>query len=237
MKTACFLALVFVSSFLRAQSINSFEYGLPESPQWHINRKLTLIQENGDSVFRKINGKTYNAATNELWFSVVGTVDQVVENQFLILKIPTGYLGRNESEIAVKNYPKHPITGQQISMVAANVGTLNWDGEIIQLYDFGTPCDPPPEVLAAIEEQKKQAEKQKQIAKQKIYLLQSNTIVWLEPQASNGDAFAQCDLGKRFLNGQGCPTNREQAIFWLTKSADQGNLEASNKLQSLNQKP
>ncbi len=46
----------------------------------------------------------------------------------------------------------------------------------------------------------------------------------------------QCDLGEHYLAGQGCETNREKAIYWLTKSANQGNLEASNKLAEI-QKP
>jgi TPR repeat protein len=35
------------------------------------------------------------------------------------------------------------------------------------------------------------------------------------------------------LNGQGCETNKEQAIFWLQKSTAQGYMEASNKLSAL----
>ena len=62
---------------------------------------------------------------------------------------------------------------------------------------------------------------------------QINAVRWLQPQATNGDASAQCSLGLHYLNGQGCETNREQAIYWLQKAAEQGNLEASNKLVSL----
>jgi TPR repeat protein len=62
---------------------------------------------------------------------------------------------------------------------------------------------------------------------------QINAVRWLQPQATNGDASAQCSLGMHYLNGQGCETNREQAIYWLQKAAEQGNLEASNKLVSL----
>jgi S1-C subfamily serine protease len=62
---------------------------------------------------------------------------------------------------------------------------------------------------------------------------QINAVRWLQPQATNGDASAQCSLGFHYLNGQGCETNREQAIYWLQKAAEQGNLEASNKLVSL----
>jgi TPR repeat protein len=54
-----------------------------------------------------------------------------------------------------------------------------------------------------------------------------------QDQATNGNASAQCSLGLDYLSGQGCETNREQAIYWLQKAAEQDNLEASNKLVSL----
>lgn len=62
---------------------------------------------------------------------------------------------------------------------------------------------------------------------------QVSAVKWLQPQATNGDASAQCSLGIHYLNGQGCETNRELAIYWLKKAADQGSTEASNKLVTL----
>lgn len=75
---------------------------------------------------------------------------------------------------------------------------------------------------AAIEAQKK-----------KTFELEKHTVEWLLSQATNGSASAQCSLGIHYLNGQGCEINREQAIFWLQKAAEQGDFEASNKLASL----
>lgn len=69
--------------------------------------------------------------------------------------------------------------------------------------------------------------------KKKTFESQKHAMEWLQPQATNGSASAQCSLGLHYLNGQGCETNREQAIYWLQKSAVQGYIEASNKLASL----
>jgi S1-C subfamily serine protease len=87
-----------------------------------------------------------------------------------------------------------------------------------------------PEEIAAAAAAKELAAQREQ---QKIYLSQSNAIRWLQLQASNGDASAQCSLGLHYLNGLGCETNPKQAIYWLQKAAEQGNLEASNKLVRL----
>jgi TPR repeat protein len=69
----------------------------------------------------------------------------------------------------------------------------------------------------------------------KAYQAQANVIRWLQPQATNGDASAQCSLGEHYLTGQGCETNRTQAIYWLTQASNQGDIEASNKLANLKQ--
>jgi TPR repeat protein len=83
---------------------------------------------------------------------------------------------------------------------------------------------------ALIEKQKAEAEK---AARAKVYAAQARAVILLQSQATNGSASAQCSLGLRYLNGQGCETNREQAIYWLTQAANQGDQEASNKLASL----
>ena len=62
-------------------------------------------------------------------------------------------------------------------------------------------------------------------------------VKWLQPKATNGDNSAQYELGLHYLKGQGCESNRESAIYWLQKSASQGNLQASNRLASLTTQP
>ncbi len=61
----------------------------------------------------------------------------------------------------------------------------------------------------------------------------AKAVAWLFSQATNGSASAQCSLGLHYLNGQGVETNTALAIEWLKRAADQGDIEASNKLVKL----
>lgn len=61
----------------------------------------------------------------------------------------------------------------------------------------------------------------------------AKVVTWLLSQATNGDSSAQCSLGLHYLNGQGVETNKALAVEWLKKAADQGDTEASNKLEQL----
>lgn len=48
--------------------------------------------------------------------------------------------------------------------------------------------------------------------------------------AENGDAQAQLKLGKMYRYGNGTSRNAEEAVKWLRKSAEQGNIEAMSQL-------
>ena len=66
-----------------------------------------------------------------------------------------------------------------------------------------------------IENQKIAAKKAEQA---KFYAAQARAVLWLQTQATNGDASAQCSLGLHYLNGQGCETNVTLCIFLAAKS-------------------
>lgn len=69
--------------------------------------------------------------------------------------------------------------------------------------------------------------------RQRALINETNAVRWLQTQVTNGSASAQYSLGLHYLNGRGCATNRDQAIYWITQAANQGDTEASNKLTSL----
>jgi TPR repeat protein len=52
----------------------------------------------------------------------------------------------------------------------------------------------------------------------------------LEQQAANGNAEAQCGLGRMYIKGQGAPQDYTQAAAWLRKAAEQGNVLAQYDL-------
>lgn len=147
--------------------------------------------------------------------------------------------GYNQQEydhsVAVTNYPdvKNATISKYIFTKAVRVGVFQTDQGPIELYDCGRPYDPPPLTAAQIHANQQAAQIHAIASKKNSEQAQINAVHWLQSQATNGDASAQCDLGKHYLSGIGCETNRSQGIFWLTQAANQGDLEASNKLVNL----
>lgn len=58
----------------------------------------------------------------------------------------------------------------------------------------------------------------------------TNTLKALQDRAATGDADAQCGLGRQYEFALGVPQNHKQAVLWLQKSADQGNIIAEVEL-------
>ena len=52
----------------------------------------------------------------------------------------------------------------------------------------------------------------------------------LQERAANGDPDAQCGLGKQYEHAVGIPQDNTQAVLWLQKSAEQGNIPAQVEL-------
>jgi hypothetical protein len=152
-----------------------------------------------------------------------------------------GYETVFTKEVLVVNFLTDGIAeGEKLDIYAVQIGTTNFSGHTIELWDAGMAKLTPEKIEQMKEWQaqtaafnEKQKAKTQEAAQTKKILIQSNAVRWLQPQATNGNASAQCSLGLHYLNGQGCETNREQAIYWLTQAANQGDVEASNKLAQL----
>jgi len=188
-------------------------------------------------IIKVVNGKFYDVNHSKLWMPRSGTIEDISGDEILVM-------GQNENFI-LKHYPGEIALTKNVSVMAMNVGTekfedkgSSWSG-VYEAWDCGTV--PTPEQLKQIkdEEAKAQAliEKQKaetqKAAQAKVYAAQAKAIIWLQSQATNGSASAQCSLGFHYLNGQGCETNKEMAVYWLTQAANQGDKEASNTLVKL----
>jgi hypothetical protein len=174
--------------------------------------------------FRVVDKRIYNVQTSLLWSIISGNVYKN-EDDVLILKVSFGLF----PYIAVKNYSGEAVESRQVSTLAMPAGIYDMGGSPTELWDCGTVLTREQLKQIKDEEAKAKAILHKKIAEQG----QKNVVRWLQSQATNGDAYAQCSLGEHYLIGQGCETNREQAILWLQKSAAQGYIEASNKLASL----
>jgi TPR repeat protein len=89
---------------------------------------------------------------------------------------------------------------------------------------MGVPYTPPPRVLTPAEKAA-QAEKQVQT--------DIKAVNWLQTQAADGSASAQCSLGLRYLKGKGVPKDEALGRQWLEKAAAQDNVEAIAKLKEM----
>ena len=56
---------------------------------------------------------------------------------------------------------------------------------------------------------------------------------WFQQAAEGNHSIAQYFLGLMYENGESVPANREEAIRWYTRSAEQGDASGKSKLASL----
>ena len=111
--------------------------------------------------------------------------------------------------------------------------TVNGGSRTIRKLEYGVPCAPD---MANVEAMQRQIDEAQKEAQEKQEELVSKQFERLAESATNGDSGAQYSLGIHYLNGIGCETNHDEAVFWLTKSAAQGNMDASNDLQTIESK-
>jgi hypothetical protein len=202
------------------------------------HRRQYAEPESESPIIKVVNGKIYDANHSRLWMLKSGTVEGISGNEMLVI-------GQDETFI-LKNYHSTIALTKNVLVKAMRVGIEKyqdqggsvWSG-VYEAWDCGT--EPTPEqwkqikdeeakAQALIEKQKAEAQK---AAQAKVYAAQAKAIIWLQSQATNGSVSAQCSLGLHYLNGQGCETNKETAVYWLTQAANQGDTEASNTLAKL----
>jgi len=214
-----------------------------------LQKRLAILQgPEGKNYFCVIEG-----VTNCIWdiSGISGRVLEVTDDGILLNRF-------SQNNVLLTNYSKVVVDNQHINCFAKNVGVYSYQSvsggiSTIPKYDCGKPVLPSQEFLEqainlvrtaiatnpfAIRNQSivEKQEKAKQKARDENYKAQANAIHVLEPEATNGDASAQCELGMHYLNGQGCETNQEQGIYWLQKAAAQGDLRASKKLEQLKER-
>jgi hypothetical protein len=214
-----------------------------------------LQSYNVGDFFRVVDGVTnyvydydYNYPSG--WEHIEGKVIQTLPNGILVT---SKKFGDEDMDVFISNYPFRTVDDQMLSSCLVkedgvySFTAVSGGARTVKKYEYGITVVPSPELLEKeINATKDEIQNHplvlkakadiaaRQKAKEKNYEAQANVIRWLQPQATNGDASAQCDLGEHYLNGQGCETNKTLAIFWLQKAAAQGDSEASNKLVKIN---
>jgi hypothetical protein len=138
-------------------------------------------------------------------------------------------MGADQEERKTKRMNEQADAARKLAIEIANLH--KHEPEPIKAAQDGTPYIPPPptpeEFAAAID--KANAERVKRHAEE----ARTNAVRWLQTQATNGDVSAQYRLALHFLTGDGCATNRAEAVRWFKIAAAGGSDEASNKLATL----
>jgi hypothetical protein len=73
------------------------------------------------------------------------------------------------------------------------------------------------------------------IARQDPRATLDRTLQFQMQRATQGSAVAQYELGMRYLNGTGLIADRELAVIWLTKAAEQGHAKAKESLSRISE--
>ena len=205
--------------------------------------------------WRDIDGKQ-EYAKGDNWVQFVGTIIEVQPKGvrirgYFFNPAPVSYLFPNDYPdgqiFFVANFPFQCAENEQFQiekkLTAKEAGVYTYPTAIggsatIRKLEYGTPCDPPADLVQArLKTITDAANAARELAQKKKAAADARTVQWLAPQATNGDASVQYSLAIHYLNGQGCETNRETAFFWLKKAAEQGSIDASNKLAHLEIQP
>ena len=191
----------------------------------------------GGHIFRRVDGKIYNLFQTGVF---VGGYVQGVRDDALIVRT-----GQDSGDYrAIKNYKGEAVADKYIYTVAMRNGIYTDGNTPLELYDCGTILSPDEE------RQQEQATREKMVAdakakadavtalreaqRQKSFIINSNEVVRLSLEATNGSAAAQYSLALHYLDGRGCETNKDLAVHWLKIASDGGYFGASNKLAELN---
>jgi hypothetical protein len=227
------LAATLVANFASAQDWERAGAGGSGVQQLDVMKSMLLPQRPAE-----ISDKTRNSPVGGVW-------QRVVNGQKIDFHKPPAYsingqvtaerdglviLSGVEGEFALTNYSGHITDGEKVFALAMRSGKYTYGDTPMDIWDCGTPYIPSPEEIVA---SNAVVQAKAEIARQRIAQAQTNAVIWLKSQATNGSASAQCSLGEHYLAGLGCETNRAQAIYWFTQAANQGDIEASNKLAGL----
>jgi hypothetical protein len=130
--------------------------GIQIEAQTNITPIISTNFVTANSSFREVNGQLYNINRSLRWDDVGGDVLEVLTNGIVLQKydrVPAAY-GANEYgqrivtaydkipglKLVVQNYDtKNTAVGETIWVRAIQVGTIDYKGQKLELWDHGTP--------------------------------------------------------------------------------------------------
>lgn len=186
-------------------------------------------------LYRKVNGQIYKSDDPSVWheFYSLRITDVAPDGTLIVQQWRNAYA--TGTSVGMKDvYSAHTsqrtLFGQPFALKNYRSNLALEPGMIIGPvkamlvpggYDMGTAWYPPVVPLTPA-----------QVMAQKM-AKDSNIVAYLKVQATNGMPDEQCELGERYMKGDGVVKDTTAGMMWLQKSAGQGNLEASNDIQQL----
>jgi hypothetical protein len=187
-------------------------------------------------VYTVVDGRVSDKRT---WISISGNIIDYSGDTVL--------LEAGTDKIILKHYEFQDGTGgilvaqhTPVETKALKVAPEHWAGSkfspagTYETWDCGKPYVPS---AADIEAARKQAADKMEAdtiaLRKKEHEAQLRAFRTVYSGATNGSPSMQYSLALRYLNGQGCETNKDEGIRWLKIASTNGSYEAASKLAAL----
>ena len=150
-------------------------------------------------------------------------------------------------KIILRNYPANlqPAVSQGISFQAMQIGTSDYNGETLELWDYGTT--PTQDDFRKLKDEaderqraaKKDLDEQRRVAAEKAAaakkVAQAKAVKWNQEQADKGDPTGLLRMGEFYRDGDSVPKDLDKAREYFTKASAAGSPDAADELSKLNQ--
>ena len=187
----------------------------------------------------------YGASTRSI--QTRNYLGHVVGSRTVPTQVQVGTEKAPGKKFILRNYPENlsPTVGQTIQFTAMRVGTSDYNGDTLELWDYGTK--PTQDELSRWRDEQAERQRaaetklaqQREAAAEKAAAAKQATQVkvlkWHMEQAEKGDSFGLFRMGEHYRDGDGVPRDLDKAREYFTKAAAAGSPAAADALSKLNQ--
>jgi hypothetical protein len=147
----------------------------------------------------------------------------------------------------LRNYPESLslTVGQTIQFTAMRVGTSDYNGDTLELWDYGTKPTQDELRKRRDEEAERQKAAARELAEQRRAAAgkaaaskkatHDKVLKWHSEQAEKGDSYGLFRMGEHYRDGDGVPKDLSKAREYFTKAVNAGSPAATDALSKLNQ--
>lgn len=219
--------------------------------------------EHRDASWKFLDGDVAKVFTNRIvistftWNAIYGAstrsiqtrnyLGHVVGSRTVPTQVQVGTEKVPGKRFILRNYPKDlsPTVGQTIQFTAMRVGTSDYNGDTLELWDYGTK--PTQEELRKRrdEEAERQKAVERRLAEQRRasaervadakQATQDKVLKWHLEQAEKGDSFGLFRMGEHYRDGDGVLRDLDKSREYFSKAAAAGSPSAADALSKLNQ--